>query len=232
MINFLFRRYKEDKSKAFLASIIGSLFIFFVCLFKSYEFFKSGTLWTLMPVLGVINSALIIYGLSSYKKPSYMEKGHTTYQDFYNMLNPSKKIPHAVEFIFGGIMGTNIMTIGGMMTLFSLTTIMPANEFLSLNRGFVLFGLFSLFFLFTVRLNYISKINEQMVTDHEVINFLKTFKNGESLFAEYKEMLSNDRNLHIYEHHFKKSKFLERIKKLEEENKIADKLIKLKENIG
>lgn len=54
----------------------------------------------------------------------------------------------------------------------------------------------------------------------------------ESLFAEYKEMLSNDRNLHFYEHQFKKSKFLERIKKLEEENKIADKLIKLKENIG
>lgn len=231
-MNFLMRRYREDGKISYFF-VLGFCFLMSIIFSAlSYVFLITGTYWSILPISGTIFSILSFYSLTSYSKPKYKMEGHYQIKDFYNVVNPIKKVNFFLEYISG------LICMNASIHFFFMGYLLEKFNNPYLNNGLIAF-----FFISSViagawvRLSYIKNLNNNLIIDIKAINFLKNFfyiDYAKQAYEDYISFIKKTDNLSILKgeanEKLSKNNFLSILNHLETQNKKLLKQKKLIEN--
>lgn len=231
-MDFILRRYKEEND---YFSIFILMFSFLMTLIFAYNIigiYNGNTIWTFVPVCGLINSIMIFYSVSSYRKTKNLLKGHYDINDFYRMINPIRKIPFIIEYPLGLLSIVFIPQL--LMTL--LITPEATKKFYDAYLLFFLGYIVTTIIYAVVRFKYFSYSENKVIKNHEIINFFENFHGGKEIRKSYIDKLvesENEENRYTekYKDDFRKLNILKEVKKIEETIKLKSDIDLLKEKL-
>lgn len=231
-MNWLMRRYHESKDISYFFVFSFCLVMTIIFTILSYLFVLGASYWSILPISGAIYSGILTYSLTSYSKPKHKIEGHYDINDFYKVINGTKKVNFLFEYLVG-LIGMN-----SSLHFFFHGYILEKFQNEHLNNAYLAsFFIFSTITLFWVRMIYFKKLNQEPIASLEPIEFFKNFLNIEHAKWVYngyindlermdrESILRGDAN-----EKFSKRNFLNHVNYLKSKHKKELKLIKEQSN--
>jgi len=231
-MDFILRRYKEENDYISLFILAFSFLMILVFSYNIIGIYNSNAIWTFIPVCGLINSIIIFYGVSSYRKTKSLLKGHYDINDFYKMINPIRKVPFAIEYPIG------LLSIVFMPQLLMTLLITPeaTKSFYDTYLLFFVGYIVTTIIYAVIRFKYFPYSENKVIKNHEIINFFENFQGGKEIRKSYIDKLAlsdNEENRYTekYKDDFRKSNILKEVKKIEKAINLKGDIDLLKEKL-